>query len=109
MKATARLISVFAATFLLVAPMLVTSAPKEKTSTDKTVQGTVLTTTDSNLVIRKGKADMSLEYDSASKKPTTLAAGTSVLVHFRDEKNKHIVTNIEIMDGNSSASKPQAK
>jgi len=109
MKATAKLMSVLAAAFLLVAPMLVSSAPKEKTSADKTVQGTVLTTTDSNMVIRKGKSDMNLEFDSASKKPTTLAAGTAVLVHFRDEKNKHVVTTVEVVDGNSNASKPQAK
>jgi hypothetical protein len=109
MKASARWISVLTATLLLVAPMLVTPAPKEKTATDKTVQGTVLAATDSSLIIRKGKADMSLEYDSASKKPSTLATGTAVLVHFRDEKNKHVVTTVEVVDGNSSATKPQAK
>ena len=110
MKATAKWISVFAAIFLLVSPMLVTSEPKEKTTTpDKTVQGTVLATTDSNLIIRKGKADMSLQYDSASKKPSSLATGTAVLVHFRDEKNKHVVTTVEVVDGKTSAGKPQAK
>ena len=109
MKASAGLMSVLTATFLLVAPMLVSSAPKEKTNTDKSVQGTVLAATDVNLIIRKGKSDMSLDYDSASKKPSTLATGTAVLVHFRDEKNKHVVTTVEVVDGNSSAGKPQAK
>jgi hypothetical protein len=109
MKARSGLLAILTATFLLIAPMLVSSAPKEKTSTDKTVQGTVLAATDSNLVIRNGKSDMSLEYDSASKKPSTLTAGSSVLVHFRDEKNKHVVTTVEVVDANSSAGKPQAK
>ena len=109
MKASTGVMSVLTASFLLFAPMLVSSSPKERTKTDKSVQGTVLTATDVNLVIRKGKSDMSLEYDSASKKPSTLAAGTAVLVHFRDEKNKHVVTTVEVVDGNSSAGKPQAK
>ena len=109
MKASAGLISVLTATFLFVAPSFVFSTPKEKTSTDKSVQGTVLAATDSNLVIRKGKSDVSLEYDSASKKPSTLATGTAVLVHYRDEKNKHVITTVEVVDGNSTASKPQAK
>ena len=109
MKASTGLLSFLAATFLLVAPMLVSSAPKEKTSTDKSVQGTVLAATDANLIIRKGKSDMSLEYDSASKKPSTLTAGSSVLVHFRDEKNKHVVTTVEVVDSKSSDGKPQAK
>ncbi len=67
MKASARLMSVLTAAFLLVAPALLSSAPKEKTSTDKSVQGTVLAATDVNLIIRKGKSDVSLTYDSASK------------------------------------------
>ena len=109
MKASARLISVLTATFLFVAPAFLTSAPKEKTSTDKSVQGTVITATDVNLIIRKGKTDVSLEYDSASKKPSALATGTPVLIHYRDEKNKHIVTTVEVVNGNSSSGKPQAK
>ena len=109
MKASARLMSILTATFLLVAPALMSSAPKEKTSTDKSVQGTVLAATDVNLIIRKGRSDVSLTYDSASKKPTTLASGTPVLVHYRDEKNKHIVTTVEVIDGNSSTTKAQAK
>jgi hypothetical protein len=109
MKAAARLMSVLTATVLLVAPALLSSAPKEKTSTDKSVQGTVLAATDVNLIIRKGKSDVSLEYDSGSKKPSTLATGTPVLVHYRDEKNKHIITTVEVVDGNSSTSKAQAK
>jgi hypothetical protein len=109
MKATAGLMSVLAATFLFVAPVLLTSAPKEKTGTDKSVQGTVLAATDANLIIRKGKSDVSLEYDSASKKPSALATGTPVLVHYRDEKNKHIVTTVEVVDPNSSTGKSQAK
>jgi hypothetical protein len=109
MKASARLMSALTVTFLLVAPFFLSSSPKEKTSTDKSVQGTVLAATDVNLIIRKGKSDVSLEYDSASKKPSALATGTPVLVHYRDEKNKHIVTTVEVVDGNSSGSKPQAK
>jgi hypothetical protein len=109
MKANTGLMSVLTATFLFVAPMFVSSAPKEKASSDKSVQGTVLAATDVNLIIRKGKSDMSLEYDSASKKPSTLATGTAVVVHFRDEKNKHDVTTVDVVDGNSGAGKPQAK
>jgi hypothetical protein len=109
MKAIARLMCVLTVTFLLVAPVFMSSSPKEKTSTDKSVQGTVLAATDVNLVIRKGKSDVSLEYDSASKKPSALATGTPVLVHYRDEKNKHIVTTVEVVNGDSSSSKPQAK
>jgi len=108
MKASAAL-TVLTAAFFLVAPAVLSSAPKEKTSTDKSVQGTVLAATDVNLIIRKGKSDVSLEYDSASKKPSALASGTSVLVHYRDEKNKHIVTTVEVVDPNSSAGKPQSK
>lgn len=109
MKSTGGMMSVFAAVFLFAAPLLVSSAPKEKTSSDKSVQGTVLAATPTNLVIRKGKSDVSLEYDSASKKPSTLATGTAVLVHYRDEKNKHVITTVEVVDGNASAGKPQAK
>jgi hypothetical protein len=109
MKAIARLMCVLTVTFLLVAPVFMSSSPKGKTSTDKSVQGTVLAATDVNLVIRKGKSDVSLEYDSASKKPSALATGTPVLVHYRDEKNKHIVTTVEVVNGDSSSSKPQAK
>ena len=109
MKASSRLISVLTATFLFVAPAFLTSAPKEKTSTDKSVQGTVVTATDVNLIIRKGKTDVSMEYDSASQKPSALATGTPVLIHYRDEKNKHIVTTVEVVNGNSSSGKPQPK
>lgn len=109
MNASARLISMLTASFLLVAPAFMSSAPKEKTNTDKTVQGTVLAATDGNLIIRKGKSDMSLTYDSASQKPSALATGTPVLVHYRDEKNKHVVTTVEVTDGNSTNSKAQAK
>ena len=108
MKASAAL-TVLTAAFFLVAPALLSSAPKEKSSTDKSVQGTVLTATDVNLIIRKGKTDLNMTYDSASKKPSALASGTSVLVHYRDEKNKHIVTTVEVVDPNSSAGKPQSK
>jgi len=108
MKASAAL-TVFTATFLVVAPVLLISAPREKTDTDRSVQGTVVAATDVNLIIRNGKYDVSLTYDSASKKPSTLASGTSVLVHYRDEKNKHIVTTVEVVDPNSSTGKPQAK
>ena len=53
MKASARW-AALTATFLLIAPLLLTAAPKEKSSTDKSVQGTVVAATDANLVIRKG-------------------------------------------------------
>jgi hypothetical protein len=101
--------SLSTATFLLIAPALLSSAPKEKTSTDKSVQGTVLAATDVNLIVRKGKSDVNLTYDSASKKPSSLATGTPVLVHYRDEKNKHIVTTVEVVDANAGTSKAQAK
>jgi hypothetical protein len=97
------------ATLLLIAPLMLTAAPKEKSSTDKSVQGTVVAATDANLIIRKGKSDVSLEYDAASRKPSTLAAGTPVLIHYRDEKNKHIVTTVEVVEGSLGSNKPQAK
>ena len=107
MKASARW-AALTATFLLIAPLLLTAAPKEKSSTEKSVQGTVVAATDANLIIRKGKSDVSLEYDAASRKPSTLAAGTPVRIHYRDEKNKHIVTSVEVVDG-SSSNKGQTK
>ena len=109
MKANVGLMSVLTAAFLFVVPSLVSSAPKGKTSIDKSVQGTVLAATDTNIIIRKGKSDVNLEYDSASKKPSTLATGAAVLVHYRDEKNRHVITTVEVVDGKSSAGKPQAK
>jgi len=109
MKASARIITVSIAMFLLVAPSFAKSTPKSKTTSEKIVQGTVLVATDGNLVIRKGKTDVSLMYDSASQKPPTLAAGTFVLVHYRDEKNKHVVTTVEVTDEKASDSKAQAK
>ena len=108
MKASAGL-TVLTAIFLFIAPALLPAASNGKAVADKSVQGTVVAATDANLVIRKGKTDVSLEYDSVSKKPSTLPAGTSVLVHYRDEKNKHVITTVEVVDGNSSNSKPQAK
>ena len=96
MKPIARTMSLLTAMFLLVSSAFASSTPKAKTAPEKVVQGTVLTATDSNLIIRKGKTDVSLMYDSASQKPATLAAGTSVLVHYRDEKKQHIVTTIEV-------------
>jgi len=109
MKITAITLSVLTAIFLIATPAFSSSTPKSKTSTEKVVQGTVLTSTDSNLVIRKGKSDWSLTYDSASQKPSALTVGTPVLVHYRDEKNKHIVTTVEVTDAKTNTSQPQAK
>jgi hypothetical protein len=95
MKVANRLISVLAAFVLVMAPVYGSASAKAKSKTEKVVQGSVIVATDSNLIIRNGKADVTLLYDSASQKPASLAPGTSVLVHYRDEKNKHIVTVVE--------------
>jgi hypothetical protein len=102
MKLSNRLISALAAFVMVVAPVYLSAAAKDKSKTEKVVQGSVIVATDSNLIIRNGKADMTLLYDSASQKPAALAPGTSVLVHYRDEKNKRIVTTVEMATGKTS-------
>jgi len=108
MKTNARLISVLTAGLLVAAPLFMSAAPKEKVATEKVVQGTVVAATNDNLIIRKGKTDWSMQYDAAARKPATLTAGAAVMVHYRDEKNKHIITSVELSTG-STGTKAQAK
>jgi len=103
MTVSARIISILTALVLIVVLANGVAMAKAKTKTDKIVQGTVVTATDGDLIIRKGKADVTLMYDSASQKPATLAAGTAVRVHYRDEKSQRIVTLVEVTPGKTNA------
>ena len=109
MKISARIISMLTAAALLVTPVFASSTPKTKTKAEKVVQGTVLTATNDTLIIRKGKSDLALLYDSSFQKPSRLVPGTSVLVHYRDEKTKHVITAVEVTDGKSNDGNAPAK
>ena len=109
MRVNARLVSLVTAGCLMAAPLLVSAKNKEKTSSEKVVQGTVVAATNDNLIIRKGKADWSMQYDAASRKLADLTAGTAVMVHYRDQNQKHIITTVELANNSAGGGKAQAK
>jgi len=109
MKANPRMISMLSAFVLLVAPAFASPMPKAKAKAEKVVQGTVFVATDVDLVIRKGKSDVTLMYDSATQKPATLTPGTLVTVHYRDEKNIRVATVVEVTGGKADPVQGTAK
>lgn len=57
--------------------------------------GTIVTVTDDTLTARSGKKDMIFKIDSATQKPSSMAAGNEVTINYHDAAKQHLATNIQ--------------
>ena len=72
------------------------TAKAPKPAKERVLKGSVVALTGDTLTIRgDNKKDAVFMLNSGTQKPASLAAGAKITVHYKDEANKHIATNIE--------------
>jgi hypothetical protein len=100
---TAALLTVSGAIFAQQKPAATTkapaaaTAPANKTAPTHTTRGTVSAVSGTQLTLSpaKGKKDITFMLGADTQKPTNLAAGDKVTVHYRVENSQNMATSIQ--------------
>lgn len=76
------------------------TASTAKKSADHVARGVVKSVSDDQLVLErngKNKKEMTLTMDSNTKKTGDIKAGSQVIVHYRNENNRDVLTSVRPM------------